>query len=232
MAEEPEFQGQDLSACLIVPVQRLPRYVLLLQDLLKATPEYHVEHKNIIIAIEKLRQSTDAVNTKAREVEQLNRVYEIQSKLIGENVPNLVRPHRRLIRNGELISISETPQLYTVMLFNDLILIGIKEAPSGYTLSTLIYYPDKIRVVRALSLFNAHAQLLPDQPPSSFAFPSFFSSPPFPPFALLISPPLLIVPSFLFSSCLTHLFLLSRFPWTPFCPTSFPPLPRFYHSSL
>lgn len=43
----PEFKNLEFSSYLIKPVQRLPKYVLLLKDLLKNTPNDHIDFKNI-----------------------------------------------------------------------------------------------------------------------------------------------------------------------------------------
>lgn len=165
MAEdnEAQFNGQELIGCLIVPVQRLPRYLLLLQDLLKSTPEEHVDYANIRSAIEQIRKSTEDVNKKVKQAEQLGKLYEIQSKLVGTNLPQLIKPHRRLIRADHLVLISENPQTYFVILFNDLILISATPRPN------------QIQVMKVISLFNTKAQILPQQPPGASP-PFLFSS--------------------------------------------------------
>lgn len=43
----PALKNLDLNSMLVMPVQRLPKYVLLFKDLLKHTAEYHPDHKNI-----------------------------------------------------------------------------------------------------------------------------------------------------------------------------------------
>ena len=43
-SESPEAKGLFLISYLIMPVQRVPRYIMLLEDLLKHTPEDHSDH--------------------------------------------------------------------------------------------------------------------------------------------------------------------------------------------
>ena len=43
-----EFRGLDLEGFLVKPVQRLPKYILLLKDLLKYTPKDHPDYGNIL----------------------------------------------------------------------------------------------------------------------------------------------------------------------------------------
>ena len=60
---EESYARLDLAAFLIMPIQRIPRYVLLLQELKKATPEYQTEqHANISKALEKIKQVADVID--------------------------------------------------------------------------------------------------------------------------------------------------------------------------
>lgn len=47
--------NKQLGYFLIMPVQRVPRYELLLRDFLKATPETHPDYANIVAALEKVK---------------------------------------------------------------------------------------------------------------------------------------------------------------------------------
>ena len=49
--ENTECRGLDLLSYLIMPVQRLPRYVLLLSELRKNTSLKHADYKNIDKAV-------------------------------------------------------------------------------------------------------------------------------------------------------------------------------------
>lgn len=83
-------QGLHLGALLILPIQRIPRYVLLLQDLLRHTESKHPDHDDLVQALKEMRQVADYINEKKREAEALNLVVRIQ-----ERIQNLVRafPH-------------------------------------------------------------------------------------------------------------------------------------------
>jgi hypothetical protein len=41
------MKGMDLQSILIKPIQRLPKYVLLLKDLYKHTEKSHIDYENI-----------------------------------------------------------------------------------------------------------------------------------------------------------------------------------------
>lgn len=59
--DHPDVKGADLMNFLILPVQRLPRYVLLLRDLLKYTPEAHVDFEPLSKAVDKMSSVADYV---------------------------------------------------------------------------------------------------------------------------------------------------------------------------
>jgi hypothetical protein len=48
---DPRCHGLDLGSFLIMPVQRVPRYVLLLDAILKNTPPEHPEHADAVKAL-------------------------------------------------------------------------------------------------------------------------------------------------------------------------------------
>ena len=115
-----ECNGLDLTSYLIMPVQRIPRYVMLLADLLKNTPDSHVDYNDLKAAHEKTKEVADYVNEKKREAENINQVVEIQEKLSGK-IDLLEDASRRFVREGPLIDMSgyEKKNRY-FYLFNDI----------------------------------------------------------------------------------------------------------------
>ena len=45
--DRPELARLDLLALLIMPIQRIPRYKLLVDDLLRSTPPHHPDHPDL-----------------------------------------------------------------------------------------------------------------------------------------------------------------------------------------
>ena len=68
--EQKEASGLDLSSFLILPVQRLPRYVLLLKELQRYTPENHPEYRGLVNATNHIANSLEIINESKREHEQ------------------------------------------------------------------------------------------------------------------------------------------------------------------
>ena len=56
------FKGLSLGAYLIMPVQRVPRYVLLLTDLLQNTPGDSADYEPIKTAHELVKSFADFIN--------------------------------------------------------------------------------------------------------------------------------------------------------------------------
>jgi hypothetical protein len=86
----------DLESMLIQPVQRLPRYKLLLQELFKNTWDTHPDYADLTRALTKISGVTEYVNNKKKEAESTRKLIEIQHQLIG-SPDTVVAEYRRVI---------------------------------------------------------------------------------------------------------------------------------------
>ncbi len=59
---QEECGGLTLTSLLITPVQRIPRYILLLQEVIKFTPETHPDRKNLTDALAAVKKYADDMN--------------------------------------------------------------------------------------------------------------------------------------------------------------------------
>eukprot|EP00026_Physarum_polycephalum_P000728 Phypoly_transcript_00729.p1 GENE.Phypoly_transcript_00729~~Phypoly_transcript_00729.p1 ORF type:complete len:1185 (+),score=285.31 Phypoly_transcript_00729:47-3601(+) len=120
MRSASECNGLSFASFLIQPIQRLPRYVLLLQDLLKYTTAKHADYAQLSKALQKMKDVADYVNERKREAENLTQVLAIQAKLTGK-FENLAEPHRRYVRRGILAMFDEKANMksFFFFLFND-----------------------------------------------------------------------------------------------------------------
>ncbi|GAB1220503.1 hypothetical protein ENUP19_0054G0077 [Entamoeba nuttalli] len=72
MKQAPEhLQGFDLLSLLITPIQRLPRYRLLLKDLLKHLRPSDVDYEDVKKALDEIEKVTSFVNTQSKKQENL-----------------------------------------------------------------------------------------------------------------------------------------------------------------
>jgi RhoGEF domain len=107
--ERGEVGKLDLLGFLIQPVQRVPRYELLLRDLLKVTDESHRDFQALNKAIEAVAQISTNVNDRLRRQADYERMQEIERQTSG--LPKKPKLHlvvygRREVRSGVLTKIS------------------------------------------------------------------------------------------------------------------------------
>eukprot|EP01084_Bolivina_argentea_P253754 426368_1 len=89
-------EKKPLTNLLIAPIQRIPRYLLLLKDIKKTTPNTYKDSKDINSAIIKVNDITNHINQRQKEIENMSQCLQIQHKLRNFK-QNLVEPHRKYI---------------------------------------------------------------------------------------------------------------------------------------
>lgn len=120
-----DIEHRGLEDYLIRPVQRIPRYYLLLQDLVKHTSKDHPDYANLASAAQKVQSVAEYMNVKKREAENIMKVTEIQEMIEGDIEP-LAKPHRRFVKEGQLQEVGKgtTRKVPVVLfLFNDMLVI-------------------------------------------------------------------------------------------------------------
>ncbi|PWN54257.1 hypothetical protein IE53DRAFT_258314 [Violaceomyces palustris] len=99
----PKHHQLNVESYLLLPVQRIPRYRLLLEDLAKCTPPSRLrEHDALLTALEHITRIASNVNESKRQSEQDRRLLGWQTRIRGRFPSPLVQPHRRLVRDGPL----------------------------------------------------------------------------------------------------------------------------------
>ncbi|RWS17899.1 rho guanine nucleotide exchange factor 17-like protein, partial [Dinothrombium tinctorium] len=124
-----------LDAILIMPVQRIPRYELLIKELLKHTPTEHPDHEFLLKAQKEVHELALKINRMEKEAflhEQMQqRVKEIEHLI--EGVMDLSHPDRTFIRY-DFVSIPGglgTKKERCLFLFSDILLITSIKKKSG-----------------------------------------------------------------------------------------------------
>eukprot|EP01119_Soliformovum_irregulare_P008184 TRINITY_DN2118_c0_g1_i3.p1 TRINITY_DN2118_c0_g1~~TRINITY_DN2118_c0_g1_i3.p1 ORF type:complete len:592 (+),score=142.31 TRINITY_DN2118_c0_g1_i3:191-1777(+) len=121
----PGTTGLELDAYLILPIQRIPRYNLLLGEMVKHTWADHHDYASLKKALEKMQEVALYINERKREADSINKIVEIQSKFHGK-IENLQDPHRRFVREGVLMVLRDPPKGpkdRIFILFNDKLLL-------------------------------------------------------------------------------------------------------------
>eukprot|EP01119_Soliformovum_irregulare_P013253 TRINITY_DN3515_c0_g1_i1.p1 TRINITY_DN3515_c0_g1~~TRINITY_DN3515_c0_g1_i1.p1 ORF type:complete len:730 (-),score=250.69 TRINITY_DN3515_c0_g1_i1:71-2260(-) len=119
---QPDIKGLDLLSFLIMPVQRIPRYILLLGDILKHTPKDHKDYKDTEKALDETKGIADFLNEAKRQTENAQRVVAIQESLQGLD-EQLAKDGRMFVREGCLIMKTKGGSKYAnLFLFSDILL--------------------------------------------------------------------------------------------------------------
>jgi len=122
----------------ILPVQRVPRYLLLLRGLIKTMEEKDVAYGPLKTALEKMTKVADDINQGVHIHEAQLRVLDIQNHLTGDHKLELVTPTRYYVRNGPLKKfynkkkIATTGKKYYFFLFNDVLLYTTVPDSNGF----------------------------------------------------------------------------------------------------
>lgn len=117
-----ESVGLDLRDLLITPVQRLPRYVLLLSELISHTEETHPDYAELDKALHAMREVCDEQNARMRESEDMALLTDIAST--RDDADALLQQGRRLIHKaaGVELFVKGRSTLGWLFLFNDAII--------------------------------------------------------------------------------------------------------------
>lgn len=102
--KEPHLQNQKIESLLILPVQRIPRYRLLLEQLLKYTPEDHVDYPIVQDALQKICELAMYNNEAIRARENMNKMMDIMLSIEPTSrIDLLAEKDRRFIREAPLL---------------------------------------------------------------------------------------------------------------------------------
>ncbi|KAH3762035.1 rho guanine nucleotide exchange factor [Pelomyxa schiedti] len=123
----PALGNLNLEGLLITPVQRVPRYVLLLSDMLGATPKDHPDNAPLREALEVVRELATYINQRKRDAEDQKELEGVSEKIKGYEGDIKIN-NRRFIKGG-MIQINKTKN--HVWLFNDMFLFTTPEPKKG-----------------------------------------------------------------------------------------------------
>ncbi|KAF0687671.1 Aste57867_20655 [Aphanomyces stellatus] len=113
--------NQNFESLLILPIQRIPRYNLLLKRVVEYTREDHPDLVSLKSALASVGQAAQLMDETLRQKEHMEQVLKIQAQFAGQ--VSLFSLNRRLIRSGALVKLSTRREdNVMVHLFNDLLL--------------------------------------------------------------------------------------------------------------
>ncbi|XP_033970906.1 rho guanine nucleotide exchange factor 17-like [Trematomus bernacchii] len=128
-------EKQALGDLMIKPVQRIPRYELLVKDMLKHTPEDHPDYSYLLDAQRDIKRLAERINKGRRSAEEAERearvIQEIEAHI--EGVEHILNPERKFLRQ-EMVMEAKTvggKKDRSLFLFSDLIICTTLKRKSG-----------------------------------------------------------------------------------------------------
>ncbi|XP_077578763.1 rho guanine nucleotide exchange factor 17 [Stigmatopora nigra] len=128
-------EKQALGDLMIKPVQRIPRYELLVKDLLKHTADDHPDYSFLLDAQRDIKRLAEKINKGRRSAEEAERearvIQEIEAHI--EGVEHILNPQRKFIRQ-EMVMEAKTvggKKDRSLFLFSDLIICTTLKRKSG-----------------------------------------------------------------------------------------------------
>eukprot|EP00698_Gefionella_okellyi_P013370 TRINITY_DN3655_c0_g1_i1.p1 TRINITY_DN3655_c0_g1~~TRINITY_DN3655_c0_g1_i1.p1 ORF type:complete len:658 (-),score=118.49 TRINITY_DN3655_c0_g1_i1:4456-6429(-) len=136
LEEGPDSLRLSLTALLIQPIQRIPRYILLLSDLLKHTWASHPDFTAIHSALARIRDIGTNLNESVRVAENEFKLYTMQSLFVSakkSSIPVLVVENRWFKHSGNVQKVARRfVQSRFLLLFNDCLMMASRILNTSY----------------------------------------------------------------------------------------------------
>jgi len=188
-AHQPVCHNRSLEDFLIMPVQRLPRYVLLLKELAKHTEPGHPDEANIKEAIEKIQGVLAFLNDSKKKVDHLEKISGIIQRVVDLDQSMVIERHHvfdgpivlfgsRDQPNQEASGANPLERLWSligkeeiyVYLFEDMMLCAkkIKKATDSKGLFANKFIAYKYNVMKIVPLFGEKCATRVKDPENAF----------------------------------------------------------------
>uniref|UniRef100_A0A3Q0R137 FYVE, RhoGEF and PH domain containing 1 n=1 Tax=Amphilophus citrinellus TaxID=61819 RepID=A0A3Q0R137_AMPCI len=121
--KEERCGNLTLQHHMLEPVQRIPRYELLLKDYLHRLPEDAPDYRDAQKSLELIATAAEHSNAAIRKMERMRKLLKVYELLGGEE--DIVNPTNELIKEGHILKLSNkngTTQDRYLILFNDRLL--------------------------------------------------------------------------------------------------------------
>eukprot|EP00027_Filamoeba_sp_ATCC50430_P010236 CAMPEP_0168547484 /NCGR_PEP_ID=MMETSP0413-20121227/4059_1 /TAXON_ID=136452 /ORGANISM="Filamoeba nolandi, Strain NC-AS-23-1" /LENGTH=613 /DNA_ID=CAMNT_0008577737 /DNA_START=332 /DNA_END=2171 /DNA_ORIENTATION=+ len=135
LALTPGGLGPDLQSLLINPVQRIPRYALLIKEVLQKTPKDHPDYLSLSTALDKITEITASVNISIKQFDK-SKMYDKVIATVSGIMPYMA-PHRKYVMEDSVVfpslaanNIGKVQVQYWVILFTDMLFIASGYSPS------------------------------------------------------------------------------------------------------
>ncbi|XP_016139889.1 rho guanine nucleotide exchange factor 17 [Sinocyclocheilus grahami] len=128
-------EKQALGDLMIKPVQRIPRYELLVKDLLKHTTEDHPDYLFLLDAQKNIKRLAERINKGRRTAEELERETRVMQEIEAhiEGVEHILNPQRTFLRQEMVVEAKTVggKKDRSLFLFSDLLICTTLKRKSG-----------------------------------------------------------------------------------------------------
>jgi hypothetical protein len=104
------FKSKTLTSLLITPIQRIPRYCLLLTELLKHMPDSHPDFSALSKALKSIGDIANYLEEEKQKAFSKNEIMQMQREIPDLSIDFSEDSWRRFIRQGTLLLESDTDQ--------------------------------------------------------------------------------------------------------------------------
>jgi len=143
--------GIDLVSCLNLPLQRLPRFLDMLRNLLELTPLTHPDMVNLQRAYNHAKTSVEEINNLKKKSDDMKKLKSLAERL--EGLPSeviIASPSRSFVKQT---SISDNKgHAFQLILLSDLVIVAVakkdKLKVQKYALTTEVSMPETVQISR------------------------------------------------------------------------------------
>lgn len=93
--QRPEMKLQDVESFLLTPVQRVPQYTLLLQDLTKQYNPKTTQYQDLMLALQHLRDCLSHINEQKRDADNEAQAQALLQRFVYRSKKDQLLPNRR-----------------------------------------------------------------------------------------------------------------------------------------
>ena len=155
---------------LILPIQRFPHYSMLLERLIKITPDTHPDHPRLIKAQESVKGMASLINEKQLDMESHQHLKDLEARMAG-SCPPMAIGNRRYVREVQVTMLGDGQRQFRhLFIFNDALLCVTRA-------NNLFYRNMQFEFEWMFPIGQVRASPLPPPPPIcplSFTLPFFF----------------------------------------------------------
>lgn len=133
--KKPECGQLTLQHHMLGPIQRVPRYELLLKDYLKRLEQDSPDRADTQKALNLVTEAAVHSNNAMKKLDRFNKLLNIIQRLNGDRKYDLISPTRELVKEGPITKISARSgekQARYLFLFNDLLLVCSEQIMGSY----------------------------------------------------------------------------------------------------